>query len=236
MWSAVAITRAHGTAKTNSNRREVSQTMETSSTEHSVLAQLRVQRCGYKHGDADAARELAERQAALLLALTGNDSRTVDRAICGLPRITVTCANIPTSGLSLWDGHQWIITLNRHEPRTRQRFTLAHEYKHIVDHPSVEWLYRDRPGISAARQAERAADYFAGCVLVPRHHLHAAWSEGIQELDLLARYFAVSVRAISVRLGQVGLTAHERTSGMTPAPGIDASDTLIGPTAEGLAA
>jgi Zn-dependent peptidase ImmA (M78 family) len=146
-------------------------------------------------------------------------------------------ANIPTSGLSLWDGHQWIITLNRREPRTRQRFTLLHEYKHIVDHPSVDWLYRDRPGISASQQAERAADYFAGCVLVPRHHLHAAWSEGIQQLDLLAHHFAVSVRAISIRLGQVGLTARERTSEMHSAPGNSASGASgIEPTTGGLAA
>jgi Zn-dependent peptidase ImmA (M78 family) len=195
--------------------------MAVGGIERSVLARLRAQRWGYRYGGAQATIKLAERQAALLLSLTGNDARTVDQAIRELPRIVVLEANIPTSGLSLWDGHQWLITLNRREPPTRQRFTLLHEYKHIVDHPSVEWLYRDRSGGTAVQQAERAADYFAGCALVPEQLLIDAWNAGLRRHAALAKHFAVSTHAIKVRLVQVGLLVSSPAPDRPPPPDLD---------------
>lgn len=56
---------------------------------------------------------------------------------------------------------------------------------------------------------EIVADYFAGCVLVPKRLLTAAYYGGIQSLRDLAQLFDVSQEAIAVRLAQVGLTDPE---------------------------
>jgi Zn-dependent peptidase ImmA (M78 family) len=110
------------------------------------------------------------------------------------------------SGASDWDfgNRLWVITINGGQQATRQRFTLFHEYKHILDHV--------RPGvIGGAEQRsgrptnEYIADYFAGCVLMPRTLIKRAWGSGIQRLGDLAALFDVSERAIEVRLSQVGL-------------------------------
>lgn len=149
---------------------------------------------------------VAELQAAKLLSLFDiNDGPVPSELITELPRIKVVYADLPVSGTSHWNGSDWVITLNRHEATVRQRLTLAHEYKHIVDHGSTKRLYTGSWRHSAEAQSEQAADYFAGCVLVPRRLLKRAWGNGIQDPIDLARHFKVSVPAITVRLAQTGL-------------------------------
>ena len=148
---------------------------------------------------------IAELQASRLLSLTGVEQAPVpSEVVSELPRISVHCRPIPMSGLSYWNGDAWIIAINRSEPPTRQRFTLMHEFKHIVYHGRVSDLYRGGHH-RAGQQAEQAADYFAGCVLMPRVMLKQAWSRGLQTHSALARHFETSERAIHVRLAQVGL-------------------------------
>lgn len=50
-------------------------------------------------------------------------------------------------------------------------------------------------------------DYFAGCLLVPKKWLRAAWTSGMQTEPDLARLFNVSREAIRTRLSQTGLVA-----------------------------
>ena len=165
----------------------------------SILASLRSLVPARRVRFSEALR-IAELQASRLLQLTiVEDGPVPSEVITELPRICVEYRDIPTSGLSYWDGQAWIICLNRTEPRTRQRFTLFHEYKHIMDHGRAGQLYAND------EQAEQVADYFAGCVLMPRNFLKRAWGELIQRPALLARRFDVSPRAISVRLAQIGL-------------------------------
>jgi len=103
----------------------------------SVLSRLRALRPARRTTFSESLR-IAELQATRLLSLTGvEDFPVPNEIISELPRIKVVTEPIPTSGLSFWDGQQWIISLNRLEPWTRQRFTLLHEYKHIVDHGHV---------------------------------------------------------------------------------------------------
>ena len=62
--------------------------------------------------------------------------------VSALPRIRVVYAkDLPVSGTSHWSGSDWIIALNAYEPRARKRFTLMHEFKHIVDHGYTAKLY-----------------------------------------------------------------------------------------------
>jgi Zn-dependent peptidase ImmA (M78 family) len=172
----------------------------------SVLANLRALRPDRRLTFGEALR-IAELQATRLLTLTGVEDFPVPNEIVSeLPRVKVVSEPIPTSGLSFWDGQQWVITLNRLEPWTRQRFTLLHEYKHIIDHGNVDLLYPGTRGRTSTQQAEQAADFFAGCVLMPRRYLKAAYAKGLQTPAALATYFDVSERAVTVRLAQTGLT------------------------------
>lgn len=181
----------------------------TTHTGGSVLASLRAL-APTQSMTLDEALRLAERQAALLLELCGGPTVPVPSSIVtDQPRITVEHdPELPAhaaSGCSDWDSHRrtWVISLNPTEPRRRRRFTVLHEYKHILDHPG--------PGIRPSRYtyqrpaAEIVADYFAGCVLIPKRLLAAAYYDGIQRPADLAQLFDVSQEAVQVRLAQIGL-------------------------------
>jgi Zn-dependent peptidase ImmA (M78 family) len=114
-------------------------------------------------------------------------------------------AGIAASGSSHWDWQRrsWIISLNPDEPATRNRFTLIHEYKHIIDHGS-SGIHQTKASIRPLQ--EIVADYFAGCVLMPKRLLKAAYCDGIQRPADLAELFDVSEAAVHVRLDQIGLT------------------------------
>ncbi|SDN38778.1 ImmA/IrrE family metallo-endopeptidase [Geodermatophilus sp. DSM 45219] len=171
----------------------------------SVLASLRAV-IPVRPLDFPEAMQIAELQAARLLELSDSTEGPVDSAvITELPRIRVRRVELPTSGMSFWDGHNWVIALNSSEPTTRQRFTLLHEYKHIIDHGATDRLYTGVGRHSPAQQAEQAADYFAGCALMPKRLMKRAWGQGLQRPAALARHFGVSERAIEVRLAQLGL-------------------------------
>jgi Zn-dependent peptidase ImmA (M78 family) len=154
---------------------------------------------------AEALR-LAELQSSRLRRLL--DVRSLEfpeDAIADMPRIEVRYRAIPTSGLSYWNGTAWVIALNSREPETRQHFTLLHEYKHILDHGHTDKLY-GQPGAIADKRAEQAADYFAGCALMPKALVKRLWGEGVQTPEALGEQFGTSPRAVEVRLAQLGLS------------------------------
>jgi len=168
----------------------------------SVLASLRAMVPNRPLRFSEALR-VAEWQATRLLELFRiEDGPVPAECISELPRIRVIYRDMPTSGASCWDGTAWVIYVNKTEPKTRQRFTLFHEYKHIVDHGRTTQLY----GGSSDARAEQVADFFAGCALMPRRFLKRAWGHGVQDPARLARAFDVSPRAASVRLAQIGLS------------------------------
>ena len=180
-------------------------TTNTSTIEKSVLATLRSLSPTRDDISFSDALRVAELQANTLLRLHGVTTWPVPREVISeLPKIRILPSSNAADGANFWDwrSKQWIILLNRADSWRRQRFTLAHEYKHIVDHPNRRRLYH---GPRADQQAEQVADYFAGCLLVPRLLLKRAWGNGIQRQDELARAFNVSEQAIRVRLRQTGL-------------------------------
>lgn len=195
--------------------------MTTSSTP-SILRSLR-QLTPHRACSFTETLNLAERQAAKLNQLLAASHPSfqltgiTENHITGLPRIRIVREQLPVSGMSHWNGQEWIICLNRDDPEVRQRFTLLHEFKHIIDHGNTHWLYTTQnpkafarrwgcpPQLTAHEQAERAADYFAGCALVPRTALKQAWAAGLQTPTVLADHFAVSEAAIRVRIDQTGI-------------------------------
>jgi len=155
---------------------------------------------------------LAELQASKLLALGGlEDGPVPETLIAGLPRLQVErMSPAPVSGATQWSHGRWLIVLNGSEPRARQRFSLAHEFKHILDNPFIEVLYPDTSSMSSADRAEQICDYFAGCLLMPRLWVKRAWRNGEQSRRALGQHFDVSQAAITFRLQQIGLTRPER--------------------------
>ena len=94
-----------------------------------------------------------------------------------------------------------------------------HEFKHIIDHGRPPLLGQTRRtwGIHNRQDpAEQVADFFAGCLLVPKTLLKAAWMSGNRQPTSLARHFDVSVSAMLVRLHQVGLRGYERHGSDAP--------------------
>lgn len=151
---------------------------------------------------------IAELQAARLLAAAGvEDGPVPESVITDLPRIQVErLYPLGVSGFSQWAKGRWLIVLNGGEVPTRQRFSLAHEFKHVLDSPYIAALYPADMGQSADDRAERICDHFAGCLLMPRPWVKRAWAQGMQDADRLAAHFDVSRPAMEVRLRQIGLT------------------------------
>jgi Zn-dependent peptidase ImmA (M78 family) len=184
----------------------------TPQPEPSVLATLR-RLNPHRPLQLNEALWLAELQANRLLQLRGvsADVPIPTTIVTELPRIAVEHdPDLPAtaaSGCSDWDYQRrtWVISLNPTEPRKRRRFTVLHEYKHILDHGSPGILPGRYPASYQRPAEEIVADYFAGCVLIPKRLLTAAYYDGIQDPADLAQLFDVSKEAIEVRLAQVGL-------------------------------
>ncbi len=157
--------------------------------------------------DRIEAMRIAELQAKRLLELSNVTAPPVpDSVIADLPFIQVErFASLPVSGAARWASQRWVILLNSSEPYGRQRFSLAHELKHILDHRFAEVIYGSIPLSEREHSIERICDYFAGCLLMPRSWLlHASMSGDRSARDLASR-FETSEIAIRVRLQQIGV-------------------------------
>ena len=166
---------------------------------------------------ATEAYMLAERQALLLLKLSNVTKPAVpSQVISRLPFIKVA-VRVPmhSSGATRWIKPHWVVLLNGLEPTVRQRFSLAHEFKHILDHRPGGGATRVSSTDLPQRQVEQLCDYFAGCLLMPRPWVKAAYGSGLRDVTELARHFEVSGQAMQVRLLQLGLIdPYARCSGM----------------------
>ena len=159
---------------------------------------------------------VAELQATRLLSASGVTEPYVPEAvIAGLPRVQVErLSPIPVSGSMHWVRGRWHIILNGAEPVVRQRYSLAHEAKHLLDAPFIHLLYPALYGMTSDERSERVADFFAACLLMPRPWVKKVWGRGVHDLRLLAAMFAVSQTAMRIRLLQIGLLETEPRCGV----------------------
>jgi hypothetical protein len=180
--------------------------MSTTTNPRSVLFQLRqlTPRRPLSHGEA---LRIAELQANRLLEAAGIDSPgTPSELIAGLPFVEVVLRDdLPVSGLTDWYKPRWLILLNGLEPEVRRRFSLMHEFKHILDHPYIDFLYPGTWSNDSERRGELVADYFAACLLMPKRLVKRSFGQGHQQLTELAAEFGVSTVAMNFRLQQLGL-------------------------------
>lgn len=153
------------------------------------------------------AMQRAELQASRLLSLHGVTAPGVPiEIVTELPRVRVEQNyDLPVSGSAHWDGGFWVISVNGAEYSLRQRFSVMHEFKHILDHP-VRHLIVGEGKLTADDVAEKVADYFAACVLMPKAWVKSAFCTKTQSIEALANLFQVSQKAMSFRLSQLGLT------------------------------
>lgn len=152
-------------------------------------------------------RSVAERQATILLERSRIQEPPVPQfVISALPGITVERqADWPTSGMSTPTKRGWRIVLAGDDPLCRQRFSLAHEFKHIIDDPVIGRLHAHLAKHQRHDRAERIANYFAACLLMPRPWVKRDWGHGLQAVEPLRRRYGVSGEAMAIRLANLGL-------------------------------
>jgi Zn-dependent peptidase ImmA (M78 family) len=130
-----------------------------------------------------------------------------EEIVTDLPRIKIELEyGLTVSGAAHWNGHYWVITLSAEDHRFRQRFSLMHEFKHIIDHTTKGFLYADASTLGGCGQAERVADHFAACVLMPKRVVKRLWGQGHQDPRQLAALLQVSPSALRYRLIVLGLS------------------------------
>lgn len=149
------------------------------------------------------ARRFAEQQANCLRSLVGDPDPCLDlKKIELLPRVDVSrVRKLGPSGSTTWRHGSWRIQINGSEALVRQRFTLAHEFKHVLDAPALEISYANISNrFDGDQQIESICNHFAACLLMPKNWVKRLWRENVQDLDELAASFGVSTSAMSVRL------------------------------------
>lgn len=156
---------------------------------------------------------IAERQAYTLLDLLDIHSPhvTYDKLLA-LPNVEITLEPDylleHISGLSHFSKGHWLIIVDKNDIHGRRRFTLAHEFKHVIDHPFDKLVYARLGYGDMERQhahVEALCQHFAACFLMPKTWVKNSWTNGIQDVYNLASLFQVSVSAMDVRLRSLGL-------------------------------
>lgn len=183
--------------------------MATTNNQSSLLHQLRrlMPRRRLTRGEAF---RIAELQASRLLQLRGIDQPGVPtELLTELPYIQAvvrTDAPAAVSGGAIWIRPRWLIVLSGTDCPERLRFSLFHEFKHILDHGLAATIYGDGGSKQSQHLAEQVADYFAACALMPRSLVKRVWGQGHQDIDELAVQFGVSRQAMQYRIDQLKLT------------------------------
>lgn len=99
------------------------------------------------------------------------------------------------------------ISINDSEPRVRQRFSLLHELKHVIDWDQADLLHSklgSGDDVKRRTQIEQIANEFAASVLMPAKHVIRLWQSS-PDLSLMASLFNVSAEAMHTRLEKLGL-------------------------------
>lgn len=198
------------------NLRDQISDIENGGSSRTLLAELRDMLPSHL-GSEKQSSALAERLALRMRKRLDldEDFPFPSSAIDHLPRIEVLTKldlqdpNGQTqSGLSGWDPHRriWVIAINGSEYPLRQRFSLMHEYAHVILGQAARTptaLERFLPGVGTYASSERLenlCDRFAANLLMPRPLMKRAWTAGHQDVTVLSRLFGVSKMAMRHRL------------------------------------
>ena len=184
--------------------------------------------------------QVARLQAAKLRALLGIEAPEIN-LLWLIQQTVIPVRFVPShelnedSGLTtdLIDGRLQIF-INEAEPAIRQRFSVLHELKHVLDFPRAKTLH-GRLGsgdtMLKGNMIEWIANDFAAHVLMPTPLVKRVWHK-TQDVALCASFFNVSREAMTTRLTKLGLigAARElprmyfRTNGLLPLVEIASAD------------
>lgn len=107
--------------------------------------------------------------------------------------------------------------INDNEPRLRQRFSLLHELKHVLDFPQASTLHA-KLGSGNTKlhhdMIEWLANEFAAHVLMPTGLIKREWFR-FPDVETLAALFDVSREAMTTRLEKLGLIGEPKTKPRT---------------------
>ena len=120
------------------------------------------------------------------------------------PRIEVRPLPLKAYHGAIWhleDG--WVIHINNRDEPVTQRLTLFHEVFHILAHSRAIPVFKKR-GFKDGLFNEMLADYFAGCLLMPKGWVKEKWAE-INDLKQIAEIFQVTEVSMWIRLKTTGL-------------------------------
>jgi Zn-dependent peptidase ImmA (M78 family) len=114
------------------------------------------------------------------------------------------------SGEIRHDNGSYIIRVNRHDVKARQRFTLAHEIAHFLLHKELigdgivdDILYRSSLSDTMEAQANRlAADILMPTSYVTRKMTELSQYREEERIEKIATFLEVSITALKYRLGK----------------------------------
>ena len=111
------------------------------------------------------------------------------------------------------ENDKYLISVNEEDPKTRQRFTLAHELGHFIYHKNKmgsgiddDRAYRSTDAgkyhnTRIGKREETQANQFAATLLMPWTLIEQLQNEGVRDPDTLAKRLGVSKQAMKIRLG-----------------------------------
>lgn len=151
---------------------ETEDTRTSPTTAPSLLTSLRALIPSGEQSLADTL-ELIKTQAEMLRSLAGasEPSDFPEAFITHLPSVRLEETDLPLHGYTFWDGekNQWVIRRSSSDTKAERRFTLLHEFAHILWHRSEYILFPGLETPTRKRFAEHAADMFAQAVLMPEN-------------------------------------------------------------------
>lgn len=118
--------------------------------------------------------------------------------------------NAGISGEIKQEGGNYVIRVNRHDVKARQRFTLAHEIAHFLLHKESigdgivdDILYRSSLSDSMEAQANRlAADILMPMSFVNKKLTELSQYREEEQIEKVASLLEVSITALKYRLGK----------------------------------
>jgi hypothetical protein len=160
------------------------------------------------------ARIVADQQADLLRQLVQSPGPAMPLDVLfRLPGMHVEYRpDVPVPGLS-WptEPDHWRIVISGRHPREERRFSLLHEFKHVLDDPFVAHVYGNLATERHHTLVETVCEHFAGCFLMPAESIRRDWKNGQRSVTELAQRYGVSERAVSNRLRCLGLLRRQET-------------------------
>lgn len=181
-----------------------------------VIAELRAMQPRRRMSWPEA-RSIVERQAATLLDLMHITEPPVPQSvIVSVPGIEVDWReDWPKSATTFVFGSYARIVVRSTDSHERQRFSLAHEFAHVLTDPSVKTLHGHLGPDQRHEREEQLANYFAACLLMPRPWVRHDYYGGLPAIGKLARRYDVSTEAMTTRLSELGLDAGDADHGGT---------------------